>query len=173
MCGPVVQEDLFSIILRFRKHQIAFTADIAEINRQINLDASQICLQRILWRDSEEQRLNIYELTTATFGTSSSPFLATRVLNQVAADESKNYPLASKVPERYFYVDDILSGADTVENALLLQSELLAMLSSGGFKLHKWSSNRKELLDNILASHRDVTQNHIFDKEVIKTIGLS
>jgi len=33
--GPTVQPDLYSIVLRFRTHQVCFTADIAMMYRQI------------------------------------------------------------------------------------------------------------------------------------------
>lgn len=35
MHGPAVQEDLFTILLRFRKHQYVLTADIEKMFRQI------------------------------------------------------------------------------------------------------------------------------------------
>jgi len=31
--GPTVQQDLYSIVLRFRTHQVCFTADIAKMYR--------------------------------------------------------------------------------------------------------------------------------------------
>ena len=33
--GPTVRQDLYSIVLRFRIHQVCFTADIAKMYRQI------------------------------------------------------------------------------------------------------------------------------------------
>jgi len=37
LCGPTVQPDLISIILRFRIHKIALTADIAKMYRHIRV----------------------------------------------------------------------------------------------------------------------------------------
>ncbi|GBM56960.1 hypothetical protein AVEN_224872-1 [Araneus ventricosus] len=39
--GGVLQEDLFSILIRFRKHIYAFTADIKQMFRMIELSESQ------------------------------------------------------------------------------------------------------------------------------------
>ena len=37
LVGPTVQQDLCSIVFRFRTYQIAFTADIAKMYRQVRI----------------------------------------------------------------------------------------------------------------------------------------
>lgn len=59
MVGPTVQDNLFSILIRFRIFKIAITADIAKMYRQVLLDSSQTSLQRIFWRDSLEDPIKI------------------------------------------------------------------------------------------------------------------
>lgn len=87
MVGPVVQDDLFAIIMRFRTFKYAFTADLSKMYRQVRLHPSQTSFQRILWRQSANDKLKTYELMTVTYGTASAAYLATRVLNQLAKDE--------------------------------------------------------------------------------------
>jgi hypothetical protein len=48
MVGPTVQQDLFSIITRFRTHQVAFSCDIVKMYRQIWVDPRDTAFQRIL-----------------------------------------------------------------------------------------------------------------------------
>ena len=48
MVEPTVQEDLFSILIRFRLHKIALSADIAKINRQVALKSVAKDFHRIL-----------------------------------------------------------------------------------------------------------------------------
>jgi hypothetical protein len=67
--GPTVQPDLYSIVLRFRTHQICFMADIAKMYRQILVHADDRNLQRILWRTSPDQPIQEYQLNTVTYGT--------------------------------------------------------------------------------------------------------
>ncbi|KFM60187.1 hypothetical protein X975_23472, partial [Stegodyphus mimosarum] len=43
------------------------------------------------------------------------------------------------------YMDDILSGAESLSSALELQNQLIGILNSGGMLLHKWYSNATEL----------------------------
>lgn len=68
MVGPTVKENLLSIILRFRKHQIAFT-DMAKIYRQVLIHPSERFLQRILWRREPSHAVETYSLNTVTYGT--------------------------------------------------------------------------------------------------------
>jgi len=61
--------------------------------RQVRIHQDDRTLQRILWRRSAEEPLRICELSTLTCGTASSPYLATRCLQQLAEDESKDSSL--------------------------------------------------------------------------------
>jgi hypothetical protein len=66
LVGPKIQQDLYSIVLRFRTYQTAFTADIAKMYRQVKIHPDERRLQRILWRNSVEEPLRTYELATVT-----------------------------------------------------------------------------------------------------------
>ena len=52
LVGPNVQQDLFSILLRFRMHNYVLIADIEKMYRQILVAEKDCHYQRILWRDS-------------------------------------------------------------------------------------------------------------------------
>jgi hypothetical protein len=82
--GSIVQSSLFSILLRFRVHKIALTADIEEMYRQILATPKDCQLQRIWYRPSPSELLREYNLRTITYGTKSAPYLATRCLMEVA-----------------------------------------------------------------------------------------
>ncbi|GBM87017.1 hypothetical protein AVEN_40602-1 [Araneus ventricosus] len=53
MNGGLTQEDLFSIMLRFRKNKFVFSADIRKMYRMILVDPQQRDLQRIVWKNGE------------------------------------------------------------------------------------------------------------------------
>jgi len=82
--GPVTQQDLMSILLRFRIFLYALAADIVKMYRQIMIHPSQTRYQRILWRRAPSDEVKTYELMTVTYGTSSASFLATRCLKHLA-----------------------------------------------------------------------------------------
>lgn len=173
MVGPVVQDDLFSIVLRFRKHNVAFTSDIKKMYRQIKVCDQNTSLQRILWRDNVTLPISTFELTTVTYGTASAPYLATKSLSKLAQIESSNCPIASRVISEDFYVDDILSGTSNTEEALALYHELTSVLSKGCFELHKWSSNSSDMLRNIPEENVELLQaDGGSEGESIRALGL-
>lgn len=54
--------------------------------RQILVRPEDRCHQHILWRSSPSEYMSELELTTVTYGLTSSPFLAQRVIQQLVAD---------------------------------------------------------------------------------------
>ncbi|XP_055622175.1 uncharacterized protein LOC129765771 [Toxorhynchites rutilus septentrionalis] len=119
LVGPIVQEDLQSIKLRFRTKPIGLVADIEKMFRQI-----AVC------RNDQ-------------------PLLSFRPLPTLATDEGENFPMAKKAVLEDFYVDDLISGASTPEEAVELRRQLSAMLQSAGFPLRKWASNSSAVLAEI------------------------
>ena len=173
LIGPTIQDDLFSIMIRSRKYRFMFTADIPKMYRQINVDNNDTHLQRILWRNNINEPIKTYELTTVTYGTACAPFLATRSLKQLALDEGHKYPIAAQIILNDFYVDDVITGADTLQELNEKKQQLINILALGGFQLHKWSSNCTDFLDAIPDSQRETLKCHgLSQTEAIKTLGL-
>jgi hypothetical protein len=136
MVGPKVQDDLFDILVRFRKHRMAFPADIAKMYRQIQLTESDKDYHRFVWRDNPEDEICDYIMSVVTFGVASSPHQAQRVQKQLAHhDENDNFPLATPILEDDLYMDDVLSGADDTSSAIYVIGELDGMVNSGGLEL--------------------------------------
>ncbi|KAI8116053.1 hypothetical protein CVS40_11812 [Lucilia cuprina] len=138
--GPALQNELPDIITRWRRFKIAFTSDLEKMFRQI-----KVC--------QEHQH---YQCIFA-------PFLAIRVLKQIACDGATKFPLA---------IDDVISGADTLLESIQVQQQLRQLLSGAGFNLRKWNSNSTELLKHI---PKDYLATQIFElqsREIVKALGL-
>ncbi|GFV33899.1 integrase catalytic domain-containing protein [Trichonephila clavipes] len=133
----------------FRKQKYAFTTDIEKMFHMINIHPEQTCLQRILWKKGIGEPIKTYELTTVTYGTVSAPYLATRTLKQLAMDEANNFPLAAPVVMSDCYMDDILSGSESIEEIIELQHELIEMFKTAGMQLYKWCGNLPEMTSNL------------------------
>lgn len=153
LTGPKLHTDIIDILLNFRIFAIVFTADIKQMYRNILVRESDRDFQRIVWRPSPDEPIRDYRLRTVTFGVSSSPYLALRTIRQLAHDEAERFPLASKVLMRQVFVDDILSGAETISNALVLQKQLIDICKTAGFELRKWHSNSSAVLEAVTSSH--------------------
>ncbi|XP_066582127.1 uncharacterized protein [Prorops nasuta] len=145
LTGPTIQDKLFEHLLRIRFHKYIVTADIEKMYRQILIDPEDRRYQRILWLN--QNRIEIFELNTVTFGISAAPFLAIRTLKQLADDEGNNFPVAAEVLKKDLYVDDLLTGADSIDEIVQLRDELIALLKMGGFRIRKWSSNHPKIIE--------------------------
>lgn len=149
MIGPVVQQDLTSSLIRFRTFAYVFVADIVKMYRQILVDPAQTKFQRILWRTDTESNVDTYELITVTYGTAPAFYLATRYLKYLAEIYAARFPVGSKHVQRDFYMDDLLTGADNIEDVKLVRDEVIQLLRLGSFGLSKWASNLPALLEEV------------------------
>ena len=76
-------------------------------------------------------------MTRVTFGVASSAFTANMSVKQNAIEFAHKYPLASKVVEESFYVDDCLTGADSEDEGIQLQAQLQNLFAEADFLLRK------------------------------------
>lgn len=72
--GPKLQRELFDVLIRFRHNPVALVCDIQEMYLQIEIEAEDRPLFRILWRDGETNRNpDVYEFSRVVFGKKLSP----------------------------------------------------------------------------------------------------
>ena len=83
--------------------------------------------------------LRDYCMTRITFGVSALSFVANMAVKQNALDLALEYPQVAAVVEKLFYVDDGLTGADSIEEAVDLQKQLQGLFERGDFLLRKWN----------------------------------
>lgn len=70
-----------------------------------------------MWRQNEDEDIKDYVLTTVTFETASAPHTAVRTMKQIALEDKEKYPLRAQALEEDFYVDDVMTGASSYEEA--------------------------------------------------------
>lgn len=169
LTGPTIQDKLFIHLLRFRTHTYVMTADIAQMYRQILIHPDDRRYQRILWYTDD--KIRTFEINRVTFGVSSAPYLAIRTLKQLANDEKSNFPNAAKILTRDLYVDDLLSGANTLSEVLQLRDEIILLLRRGGFDIRQWASNHRHALDNFDERTLDLDC-AVEDNPISKTLGI-
>lgn len=148
LVGEKLQEDLAPLIMRFRCNPVAITADIKKMYLQVKIHPSHWDLQRVFWRSSKSTEIQEYWLTGVTFGMASAPHCAVRTMIQAARDQQEQFPYGAAAVERDFYMDDCLTGAQDVESARRLCSEMNELLESCGFTLDKWRSNQRNVIPN-------------------------
>lgn len=85
------------------------------------------------------------------------------------------YPLASKVVEESFYVDDCLAGANS-EEGIQLQAQLQDLFAEADFLLRKWNSSNPTVLQATSPELCDTQTSLIFsdtDQIYSKTLGIA
>ncbi|XP_026475470.1 uncharacterized protein LOC113380447 [Ctenocephalides felis] len=141
--------------------------------RQIRVNEEHQNLQRILWRENIHDKIKCFNLSTVTYGTACAPYLAIRCLNQLVLDEGESFPLASRAVQHDCYVDDIISGANSLEEAIKLKEELIQLFNRGNFQLHKWTANNSSIIDSVPLQNLETNAFNLTDnKNIIKALGL-
>lgn len=99
--------------------------------------------------------------------------MATKCIHTLAMEAKNEFPGASQALTKQTYVDDVLSGSDSVDGAVLLREQIANILSSGGFETHKWCSSHPETLQHIPPHLVEGPSHlHIGDTNVIRTLGI-
>ncbi|XP_061387580.1 uncharacterized protein LOC133322632 [Musca vetustissima] len=169
MVGPTIQQDLITTLFSFRLHKYALTADISKMYRQFRIDERDRRYQLVLWRSNKNDELKVFKLNTVTYGLSAAPFLAIRSLFLIADKYKNSYPHGSEVLRQDLYVDDVLTGADSIETLALKRDELIQILKWHGIELAKWNSNHVSLTSNDVEEIIIKTS----DNDITKTLGMS
>ena len=76
-------------------------------------------------------------------------------VKQNALENAKTYPQAAWVVLESFCVDDGLTGANSIKEAVQLQKQLYLLFSRAGFTVHKWKSNEPSVLAHVAAELKD------------------
>ncbi|XP_055711455.1 uncharacterized protein LOC129806708 [Phlebotomus papatasi] len=103
---PTVQPTLLSILWRFRMHEVVLTCDIVKMYLQVLLNPLHRDFQRFLWTDRGE--IVDYRFRTVCFGVSVSPYLATKVLMQLAEEYEEIYPIAASILRKNFLWNPVI-----------------------------------------------------------------
>jgi len=133
LIGPKLQQDLPVIVARWRQWRYVYTADIAKMFRQILVELMDVDFQRILWRLNPESPLQHYRLRTVIYGLAPAPYLAMRVLQQLAIDDGHWFSAAVPIIENSIYVDDTLFGQNSLHELRETRDQLIGLMKGGGF----------------------------------------
>lgn len=146
------------------------TADIEKMYLQVFVHENELRFQRILWRN--DNKVKTFQLNTLAFGVASSPFLAIRTLQKFAEDECNAFQKAAEVLKTHLYVDNLLSRANTIDEARLIRNDLIAILARGGFNIRQWASNDERIINDLPA--RALRSSLALDADnSLKTLGIT
>jgi hypothetical protein len=137
--GPDVVNKLVDVLLRFREHKYAITADVKDMYYQVLIPADQRDLLRFLWyRDGQ---VMTYRMKCHVFGGIWCASSSTHALRRVVTDDPDVTELVKNTILHSFYVDDCLVSAPDESTIRSVWLDVSAQLAKGGFELTKFQAN--------------------------------
>ncbi|XP_039306760.1 uncharacterized protein LOC113004056 [Solenopsis invicta] len=87
-------------------------------------------------------------------------------------DEYQSFPKATGVLKSHLYVDDLLTGSETIKEARIIRDDIIALLARGGFTIRQWASNDERIIHDLesTALHENFTIR--IDRD-LKTLGIT
>ena len=144
--GPDLTNSLNGVLTRFRQEPVAVVADIEAMFHQVLVDPKDCNALRFLWwpEDDLTREPTEHQMLVHLFGATSSPTCSNFSLRKTAIG-----PEIIRTVQRNFYVDDCLKSERTTDKAVAVAKKTSELLTRGGFKLTKWISNKREVIEAI------------------------
>jgi hypothetical protein len=155
--GPDLTSKLTGVLIRFREERIAVMADVEKMFYQVKVtEPDQNYLRFLWWPDSDLTKEPVdYRMTVHLFGGASSPGCSNFALKRTADDHEQEFgPEIADTLRHNFYVDDMLKSVPTDEKAIEVVQGTKAMCKKGGFKLTKFVSNSRKVLESVPEEER-------------------
>ena len=156
--GPDLTSKLTGVLIRFREEKIAVMADVEKIFYQVKVtEPDQNYLRFLWWPDSDLTKEPVdHRMTVHLFGGASSPGCSNFSLKRTADDHEEKFGTDIADTLRHnFYVDDMLKSVPTDEKAIEVVQGTKAMCKKGGFKLTKFVSNSRKVLQSVPEEDRE------------------
>ena len=113
--GPVLQNKLWDILIQQRGYPVILAGDIRKAFLQIRIHDSKRDALRFHWRADAHSEIETYHFTRVLFGLAPSLFLLGEVLEYHLNSWDKKYPEEVERLHRSFYVDDLLTSGQNLQ----------------------------------------------------------
>ena len=158
--GPSLNPLLFDILLRFRESRVALTGDIEKAFPNVEVDEKVRDFLRFLWVDDIDEdnfKLEVYRFNRVVFGLNASPFLLNATIRHHVGKYAEDDLRFFERMRNGFYVDDLVTGSDTVEEALDIFQKAKVRMAEAWFHLRKWVTNDRTLREQMHAQEGEAT----------------
>lgn len=129
----------------YLSNRVVQANDIKKAFLQIRTHESERDALRFHWRPISLSEVESYSFTRVFFGLAPSPFLLGGVLESHLDASAKKYPEETEHLRRSFYVDDVLSGGQNIQQARTRKKIATEIMNDASLELHKWHSNEPQL----------------------------
>ena len=127
--------NLIQILIRFQTYKCAFHTDVTKMYNRIQLYQGHWRYQLYLWQDGlAEGKDPVWKvIKTLIYGVRSSGNLAECGLRRTAELSKEEFPRANEIIQDDTYMDDCLSGENSLDRAKTVTDNLVSSMARGGF----------------------------------------
>ena len=143
--GPNLISKIFDILIRFRLNTIAIMADIKQAFLNVAITPEHRDYLRFLWYALDSDETIVYKFCRVVFGLTSSPFLLNATIKHHLNRYIENEQFVIERLKKDLYVDDLVSGSNSLAPGQELYDKSKAIMLDAGFDLRKWETNHQEL----------------------------
>ena len=151
--GPNLLSVIYDILLRFSLHKVVVMSDIKQAFHNVVVHPDHVDFLRFLWRENGvSDVITTYRFLVVVFGLTPSPFLLLATIQYHCEKMIGEGRIDEEFVRKFLkslYMDDNISGAESVDDAFEIYEKSKSLMASAGFTLRKWSSNSKELVQRI------------------------
>ena len=143
--GTPLQNKLWDVLVHQCGYPVVVSDDIQKAFLQVRVRESERDALRFHWRSEEDSQLETWRFTRVLVGLAPSPFLLACLIEQHLNSWEERYPDIVAELRKSLYVDDLLTGGQTIPQAEDRKEKTVEIFEDASFKLHKWNSNVSEL----------------------------
>ena len=137
---------LVEIVIRWSIHKIGFHTGIKKMYNTVQLREEHWCFQRYIWQNELDNRKIPEEkvIKTLIYGVKSSGNQSERELHKIACISAVEFPEFSHIVQKDMHVDDCLSGAQNLRDAMIRAGQIELVLNRGGVSLNEVTFSGKD-----------------------------
>ena len=145
--GPNLLSMIYDILLKFRFHKIVIMSDIKQAFLNVLIHPDFVDMLRFLLPEGDT--VAAYRFRVVLFGLTPSPFLLLATIlfhcERMVAEGRIDQEFVDTF-RKVLYMDDNITGCETVSDGFELYQKSKWLMKTGGFELRKWYTNNKELM---------------------------
>ena len=169
LVGPNLNPEIVKVLLNFRLHAVAVSADIARAYLCINVAERDRPLFQFLWQGPGDSVITCYQMRKVTWGATPSGYLLAAVLREhfKLIDPDSSLRLGDS-----FYHDDMLCSFPTVDDARKFIDFIREKLQTAGMQLAKWKTNSGVLADHLTCLGVREAALNLASGKLLKVLGV-
>ena len=144
LSGESLMNNIHDVLVRFRAGRYVVTGDVSQMFLQVQVKEEDQPFLRFFWED-ENGKICIIQATRHIFGLTCSPYVAMKVVRDLAIKNRTTLPFGSKAVEKDTMVDDLLSCHDKQKGVIRIYNEASNIFSQAGMEITKFATNSPRL----------------------------